>query len=263
MQRHSIILGLVLILSMLCITGCNIFSWAGGDSVNSLVAEGNQLMRDGDCAGALDKFAQAIAQDRLFADARYFHAKASLCVAGINILQLGSMMTDSSHTSEDDLPFSDSVWMSLVNDLYYATRAVVIDLNPIFYDSTHGTIDKEAIDVEYAVGLGIYALLMFQDTNLDDVIDSNDVDIHIQYFDPPGVYRITNIDEFEAGTINNTTRVAYFDAISALLNEAIYEIIDPIIDTHDSGDGLDISELKTLLEDILELSEYYSAYYPT
>ncbi|MEA1980788.1 MAG: hypothetical protein U9N54_07430 [candidate division Zixibacteria bacterium] len=266
MKRPLIILGFVMVLSMLLLSGCNIFGWTSGDSTDSLIDEGNQEMRDGNCAAAVEKFAAAIAKDTLHADARYFHAKATLCAAEFNVLQLGTMMSDSSYNDEESLPFTAGEWKTnykkLANDLYGAINVVYDDLNPVYYGFTHGTLNSNDIDLEYVVAIGIKALLMFQDTNLDGVIDDDDFDFNIVFNSGSNQFIIDNINEY-MNSISPAERDAYFDAyfeaISEVLTEAINIITTIIEDRVGDDGGLDMSEIKSLLNDIKNLSNDHGA----
>ncbi len=262
MKRPLIILGFVLVLSMLLLSGCNIFEWTSGESTDSLIDEGNREMRDGNCAAAVEKFAAAIAKDSLHADARYFHAKATLCAAGFNVLQLGTMMSDSEYFDDEALPFTADEWRAnskqLVNDLYSAINTVYDDLSPVFYGFTHGTLDSNDIDVEYVVTIGIRALLMFQDTNLDGVIDDDDFDFNILFNSGSDQFVINNINNYIAIT-TAAERTAYFNAIGEVLTEAIDIIVAIIAGSLDDDGGLDISEIESLLNDIFDLSNDYGA----
>ncbi len=262
MKRPIIILGFVLVLSMLLLSGCNIFEWTSGESTDSLIDEGNREMRDGNCAAAVEKFAAAIAEDSLHADARYFHAKATLCAAGFNVLRLGTMMSDSTYNDEESLPFTATEWKEnskqLANDLYSAINTVYDDLSPVFHGFTHGTLDSNDIDVEYVVTIGIRALLMFQDTNLDGVIDGDDFDFNILFNSGSDQFVINNINNYIA-TTTPAERSAYFNAIGDVLTEAI-DIIIAIIENRVGDDGaLDLDEIKSLLDDINDLSNDYGA----
>ena len=256
MKKPLIILGFVLVLSMLLLSGCNIFEWTSGESTDSLIDEGNQEMRDGNCAAAVEKFAAAIAEDSLHADARYFHAKATLCAAGFNVLQLGTMMSDSVFDNSDALPFTTEDWNLLVNDLYGAIVVVYDDLKPVYYGFTHGTLDSNDIDLEYVVAIGIRALLMFQDTNRDGVIDDDDFDFNILFNSGSDQFVINNINEYMNST-SPAEHDAYFDAIDEILTEAIDIIIEIIEDRVGDDGALDLDEIKSLLDNIKNLSNEY------
>ncbi len=261
MKKQVIIFITLLLVLPFVFNGCNIFGWTGGESTDSLIDDGNKEMRDGNYEAALEKFAQAVAEDSLHSDALYFHAKATMYAANFNVLRLATMMSDADYFSDQDLPFMGPEWKAdnsfEANNLYTSICIVYNDLNPIFYGKTHGTLDSNDIDLEYAIALAINGLLLFQDTNADGVINGADFNLDIIFDSINDDFEIDNFTEF-VNNYSDKERQEFFEAIGSLITESgdiIISIIESKIDSTEGG--FDTEEIEDLLDEIDEIIATY------
>ncbi|RKX19083.1 MAG: hypothetical protein DRP35_08295 [Candidatus Zixiibacteriota bacterium] len=97
---------------------------------------------------------------------------------------------------------------------------------------------------------------MFQDTNRDGVIDDDDFDFNILFNSGSDQFVINNINEYMNST-SPAEHDAYFDAIDEILTEAIDIIIEIIEDRVGDDGALDLDEIKSLLDNIKNLSNEY------
>ncbi len=250
MKRKLAVFVMFAVASQLVLSGCTSCGWTSGESVESLIDDGNREMRDGEYAAALVKFSEAMAKDSLNSDARFLHAKASLFAAGFNVLQLATIMTDSSPES-GRLPFTGAKWTAndseQANSLYGVSRTVYSDLRPIFYNETHGAIDSAGIDFDFAIAAGLKGILLFQDTNIDGKINSMDISLEIVTDAFNGDFTIINLADLN-NALEQAEISAFVQSIDTLLVEASVIILDIVRKGSDSI--LEIEEIEELIDDV-------------
>ena len=259
MKSKVIFLCVVVPVLLFGLAGCNLFGWTSSDNTESLIDEGNRLMREGDYDAAVEKFAQAMEEDPTFSDARYYHAKASLRAAGFNALTLAATMTESEFEEDADFPFMGGTWTEptpeKANHLYGATITIYEDLRPIFHNETHGSLDSVDIDLDYAITCGLRGVLLFQDTNMDGVIDEDDFDLGIFFDEVDDEFEIDNWEDFEA-EIGEQSVDEYLDEILEFVEEST-GVLDNIINSMSEGEGLSPTDVDAFMDEIEELLEQY------
>ena len=275
-MKRKLIWGIApLLLVSLIISGCNIFSWTSGESTESLIDEGIQCMHDLDYSGAVDKFAEAMENNPLDSDARYYHAKATMRASGFNPLQMTIDVSDNDLSDGEGLVFTgDDITKIKANKLFQAVKTVYVDLKPI-YDgtTTSGDIDANDIDLDMGVATFVKAILFFRDTNCDGIIDEHDFDLFFMFDNTLDGFSITNLDAFAAsgsgsGKLGSGTSAApqpidpdlivafnnMIDNIIPIINEsleiilAVIEDLDPDLDI----DPEDIEEVINMIDDIAQ-----------
>jgi len=259
MKSKVIVLCVVLPVLLFALAGCNLFGWTSSDNTESLIDEGNRLMREGDYDAAVEKFAQAMEEDPDLSDARYYHAKASIRAAGFNVLTLAATMSESEFEENADLPFMGGTWAEnnrdKANRLYGATITIYDDLLPIFHNETHGSLDSVDIDLDYAITCGLRGVLLFQDTNMDGVIDENDFDLDIFFDDSSDDFEIENWEDFE-NTIGEENVDEYLDLIFELVEESA-EVLADIINSMSEDGGVSPEDIDAFMDEIEQLLEQY------
>lgn len=246
------------------IGGCNIFDWTAGDDAGSLIDAGNRHMRDAEYSAAKEKFAQAMDEDPNDSEARYYHAKATLREAGFNALTLANDMSDD-FDQNSNLPFSGGDWTKTKADsLFQAVRVIYNDLKPIYNEETTGIFSKDDIDLDFAVILGIRGILMFQDTNIDSVINDNDFNLRILYNDKGG-FQIHNLFDFlnpgaakATGTADETdSLIVIFNNMLDNIETIIEESREIIVDLLTEDFGVDPADIDEVLQEIIDIAAMY------
>lgn len=265
-MKNKKILTLVLLpLFLLILGGCNIFEWASGDSAGSLIDAGNRHMRDAEYAAAREKFARAMEEDPDDSEARYYHAKATLREAGFNALTLANDISDD-FDENSTLPFTGGDWTKeKAGKLYQAVRVIYTDLKPIYDEETTGIFNKDDIDLDFAVILGIRGILMFQDTNIDSVINSDDFDLRILFDKNKGGFQIDNLFDFlNPGAAKATGTADEADSLIAQFNNMLdnVEVIieesrDIIVDLLTEDFGVDPADIDRVLQEIIDIAAMY------
>jgi hypothetical protein len=175
-------LGLVLV--VIAVGGCNIFgSAAKTESSGDYVAEGLDHLWNSEYSEAEASFTKAIEQDPADQQARWGRAKARLRGTGytaINLLTEVSTLNMTPGTGQrTELPFMGAQWTTPeLNKLYIAFQGVVEDLTWIYEGRTHGgELEPSDVALDYAGAVTLNGILTLKDTNLDHVIDANDIDV--------------------------------------------------------------------------------------
>lgn len=258
MKSKAIVLCVLLPVVLFGLAGCNLFGWTSDNTV-SLIDEGNQLMRDGDYDAAVEKFAQAMEEDSTFSDARYYHAKASLRAAGFNAWTLAVTVTESDFKDDTELPLMGGTWAEndreKANALYGATITIYDDLLPIFHNRTHGSIDSTDIDLDYAITCGLRGLLLFQDTNMDGVIDENDFDLDIFFDELQDDFEIDNWEDFETA-IGEDNVDAFLDMIEQFVRESL-DVLVAIINSLSEDSEISAEDVEDFMAEIEAIIDAY------
>jgi hypothetical protein len=273
MKPKLMFLIVLLLLPAFIISGCNIFGWTSGESTDSLIDEGKELMREADYSAAAAKFAEAMAEDPNSSDARYYHAKATIHASGFNALNLAEIISDGDFADSALFPFTGPDWPAdRANSLFQAMRTVSADLTPIYNNQTTGGFNLTDIDLDLGLADGFLGILSFQDTDANNVINVSDFPLTIIY-DSAGVtgFSITNLLEYYAyyqtskqfaGKIAAPTPIDsglivtfnYFvDNIAVIINNAIGIIT--ILLTQELG--VDPAEVMDVLDEVIQVAHYY------
>ena len=273
MNRRLIALMVLMLVSCLALSGCNLFGWTSGDSSDSLIDEGIQKMRDGDYQGAVADFSAAMEDDPNSSEARYYHAKATLLASGFNPFNIGVDMSEGNYDSGEDLPFTGLDWPEgRANTLYGAVRTVYDDLKPIFNGETHGEFTKKDIDLDFAVAAGVKGILGFQDVNLDGVINASDFKFTLTYYGDQGYgFGQNDIINYLSGVGGVPKPVGPFafdtcamidtfnlmlDNIAVIIKEsrdAIHEVIAEL----DDDSELDPEDIDEFLQRVIDIGHYW------
>lgn len=273
MKPRFIILTVLLIVLSFVLTGCNLFGWTAGSDSESLIEEGNRLMRDGKFTEAAAKFADAMTKDPDDSEARYYHAKATLRASGFNALSLGTEMTETTFADGASLPFSGNNWtQEKTIRLYKAITIVYNDLNPIYYGSTTGDITRSEVDIDYALAAGIRGILIFQDSNLDGEIAAEDFDISIKY--GGGQFEIGNLFTLITGQTTPKPRPDFSTAVTVIDSafacsqitefnamidniEQVLEEASDVIAAITAELGVDPDEVQAVLDVVIAVAHKY------
>jgi hypothetical protein len=263
----------LLSVSCLALTGCNLFGWTSGDSSDSLIDNGIQKMRDGNYQGAVADFSAAMEDDPNSSEARYYHAKATLLASGFNPFNIGVEISEGSYDAGEDLPFTGINWPEgKANSLYGAVRTVYDDLKPIYYEETHGEFTKKEIDLDFAVATGVKGIFGFQDMNLDGVINASDFKFHLTYYGDQGYgFGQNDIVNYLSGAGGVPKPIGPFDLdtcalidtfnlmldnIATIINESRV-VIHEIIAELDEDSELDPADIDEFLQRVIDIGHYW------
>lgn len=271
-QSRVIFLGAILAIAVL-ISGCNIFGWtAGDDNRDGYMAKGREYLRDSEYQKAADEFAKAIEEDPAYADARYYHAKAVVLAANINV---GTIIDELESGGDSDLLplYSRNPELTMEQDielkdrLYRANRTAYIDLTEIFEGRATGNFGKRDVAADLLIALGAYSLSGMRDTDQNGSITTEDIYLEIKEAQD-GSYYILGLDEFfdyNPDSITSTT--AGFDTIGAHYFNVVLEWGEMILTNNrqlcidivrEFDPTMEINEIEELLEEVLGLiNKYY------
>jgi len=221
------VLGLVLLAVLLA--GCNIFRWTT-PSDEDLYYDGIKLFNEEKFSEAKIKFAEAIAQDSLRSDYRYYHAKATIFEADINFLSIGrDVIKPEKLGAKYFLPlYTQSSGMTLVEDAAYKNKIYQIisvchaDIDPIFKNRTHGELTRQDILFDYSLFALAMGILQLRDTNNDGRIDANDFYFSIYSINGDDVtYHIYFPPNYDMNDLVNTVKdaITFFGNGSVALTE--------------------------------------------
>ena len=263
----------LLLLPALIVSGCNNFGWTSGKSADSLIEEGQAMMRDADYSGAAAKFAEAMAEDPNNSDARYYHAKATVHASGYNALNLADIISDSEFADGDPMPFID--WTAGdANKLFQVMQTVSNDLTPIYNGQTTGGFGPKDVDIDLGLASGFLGILGFQDTDNDGAITADDVRLNIEYVhgDTTG-FSIANLLEYY-GYYNSVipkltptelavvqpipdTLIVLFNIFVDNIEEIINNAIDIIMDIAVGNYGVNPMLVNDVLDEIIQVAHMY------
>lgn len=264
----------MLIALVVLVGGCNIFEWSDSEDAETLIAEGQQHMRDAEYDEAAAKFAEAMAEEPNNSDARYYHAKAVIHGSGENALTIAAEIEDDNRSDGDDLPFTGQEWPhQRANRLYQAVNMAYEDLLPVYNGEATGTIGRDDIDGDLGVVAGVKGCLMFRDTDTNGVINASDYDLDVEWDNTRGGFAVTNLRGFIASTSAGVSPrsqpgLAAADPIPpgivGLVNFIIENIVtivelarDIIMDIATEGFGLDPQEVEDFLDEVILMAPLY------
>ena len=186
-----------ILLVLFAFAGCNILSWTHTKE-ESHIDRGLELMRQGRYTEAETEFAQAMEENPNSAEARYYHAKATLSGAQFDTIDLVKEISQAEIDRTADgaqLPLC-SKETDVLNEMYQVNAIIVDDLRPIYDGVTYGTITAGDIDIDMAVASVIVALLGLRDTNRDSAITDEDLILDISYSAIVEEYSIVGLHQF-------------------------------------------------------------------
>ena len=256
------------LLLLLTLTGCNIFSWTHSHD-ESHVDRGLDFMRQSRYAEAEVEFTRAMEENPNNADARYYHAKALLNNASFDILDLMREISQAETDREQQgaaIPLFDKE-VTVADEIYRVHLTIVDDLQPISNGQTQGSISSEDIDVDLAVAYLISAILSLRDTNRDSTIDDNDILLDIIFSSDLGTYSIGGIEQFlgevtRPRSVGGMTPFINPDEINPFIDSVVYlieESEDVIVTVvQRMTEGLSVENIQVLLDDIrTTIVKYY------
>lgn len=259
MKTQFITLCTVLII-FLAFAGCNIYDFTAGDDDNkSLIEEGKDLLREGDYDGAFDKFDEALDNDPNNSEIRYLHAKAAMRRTGVNTISIATELS-TFQTESGKLPFMDTApdkWPNeRANALYEGILIAKEDLNQITDSVATGSIKPKDIRMDLVVALSVNGILLFRDTNGDEHINENDIQLDV--FFNGGEFNIrdlgTLIDSMDADGINNL-----IENVGDLLDnggEQIENFLEELTEEDDSS-GINEGALGNVIDKIKDGADEY------
>jgi len=270
-KRNLSILTLVLtlaIIPLLLLSGCNIFGWTS-DEYSGLghLAKGQQLLRDGKYQEAEAELALAIEEDPYNSEGRYYHSKALVLAAGIDVAWLVDQLdqTEEERASEGLPIFSvagtdTAADIANKNTIYRANLGVREDLTWIIDGRATGKFKPDDIVVDLAVATTLCAILGLRDTDQDGDVDDEDIILEIIPYEE--IYEILRLYEFLTGGLykpgdgpQNPERInVLIDFVLDLIEEArplVHHIIDRI------KPGLNFEEIENLIDDIEAAVQMY------
>jgi hypothetical protein len=257
-------------MSAILVAGCNIFSWSSRDDAESLIDEGNRLMRDAEYEAAADVFARAMAKNPNDSEARYYHAKAILHASGFNSLYLGTIMTNVGFDNTYPFPFTGPEWpITDAENLYQTMKIVRSDLEPVLTGQATGVFDSADVDLDFALANAIDGTLLLRDVNLDGTIDNSDFQLAFAYSSGVGM-TIVNLHDYLATAksgpkgVSEGTAATDVDSLIVTFNNLL-DSADVIINR--SRDiieqvladevGLDPDEINEVLTTVINFAHYY------
>ncbi len=272
LTRRPFLLFTVLILTMFILNGCNIFGWsAKDDNFDGYMDNGREYMHEGDYSAALEQFEKALEINPNSSDAHYYHAKATVAVAGIDI---GVILDELEAASEqDNLPLysrdttkTEAEDIAYKNKIYQANTVVVNDLQAIYQGQSTGRFSADDVDVDLAVATAIVGIVGLRDTDRDGDIDENDIYMDI-VTQSDGTFLFRDVSQFfdySPGAGENpagydSTGAEYFNGLlqwtaNTLINSR--ELINNILQRIDPE--LNLDEVNELIDNIVEtINKYY------
>lgn len=272
MKRNLSILTLVLTLAivpLLLLCGCNIFGWTSEEySGLGHLAKGQELLRDGKYQEAESELALAMEEDPYNSEARYYHSKALVLAAGIDVAWLVDQLdqTEGERGNQPGLPIfsvegTDTVAdIARKNTIYQANLGVREDLNWIMDGRATGKFKPDDVVVDLAVATTLCAILGLRDTDQNAKIDGDDIILDIIPYEE--IYEILRLYEFLTGGLYkpgdgppHPERInALIDFVVDLIEEArplVHHIIDMI------EPELNFEEIENLIDDIEATVQMY------
>ncbi|MAF26404.1 MAG: hypothetical protein CME07_00880 [Gemmatimonadetes bacterium] len=244
--------GFLLVFGTLILGGCtNVLEWTvDPEDFDSHMASGRQALRDADYPMAEAEFAAAMDQQPEHSDARYYHAKAAVLNAGVDIFELVTTLTDSTSASGDGAVSVFESSTDFADAVYRVNRVVLDDLGPIHDGmTTDGTMGAGDVGVDLAVAFTLRGILRLRDTNADGFIDAFDIPIEdFALAGDDGDFSLDGLENLPPEDLNSM-----IDDVDALLEDG-GDLLTDILD----GTGVDVEDLDGLIDDLGgDLSAYY------
>lgn len=234
-------------LLLLFFSGCNIFEWTSNPtSATDYLNSGRLKLADGDYAGALSDFRNAVNENPNSSDARFAYAKARLLVSGINSLDVLSSLSQFNLSGNDITVafFDQSLWPNdRATDLYTALYDIQQMLQPIFNNQTVGNISSRDVALDYGISQTVFGLLQLRDSNRDMVINTSDVNISL----------IWRNGRFNLEGVRNLYNQQGANVINAILGDAsnfTTNLISIITTVLPASSGFDTDNLSRTVDSI-------------
>jgi len=256
------------IVPLLLLCGCNIFGWMTEEDTGlGHLAKGQQLLRDGEYQEAVAELALAIEEDPYNSEARYYHSKALVLAADIDVTWLIDQLDQTeAERGNEGLPIfsvagtDTAADIASKNTIYRANLGVREDLTWIIDGRATGKFKPDDIVVDLAVATTLCAILGLRDTDQDGEIDEEDIILEIIPYGE--IYEILRLYEFLTGGIykpgggppNPEQINVLIDFVLNLIEEArpmVHHIIDRI------KPGLNFEEIENLIDDIEATVQMY------
>ncbi|MFC1485505.1 hypothetical protein ACFL55_00580 [Candidatus Latescibacterota bacterium] len=164
-------------------TGCNIFDFAS-DAEKTNTERAEDYIREGNYQDARDVLADAVS-DSTDSHALYLDAKAALYEAGVDIVEIVNLIEGQNASAGDNLGLLEVI-DGLSDDeqtaWYQANLTVAANLGRIFHEQTTGPFKPSDVALGYTVSNVMSGILGLRDTNRDGVIDDNDFNLDLEFF---------------------------------------------------------------------------------
>lgn len=243
--------GLMALLLAMLVGGCNLFSFtAPSGTATDLVYDGRQALWDGDYSTAIEKFQEALDEDPNNAAARWGIAKAYIRQTGYTSI---TIMAEVSGFEDGTLPFM-STPVDSANALYQGVIHANENLGAIFSgEASNSEYNAGSIALDYTGCLLIQGMLLFRDTNGDQVIDGNDFNLQAQ-LDALGDFQLddntwnTLTDEQQQALLDNVTNVLSNSA--AALDTFLTDLMEGMDDST-MNVGFDTGNMDSVISEIM------------
>ncbi len=227
---------------LLLFSGCNLFEVTNPSNTSTdYLADGQSKYWNQDFEGAVIDFEKAIHLDAENGEAYWWHAKAKIRTTGFTPIALINVITglDSSGAI---LPFTD--WNAdSASVIYEVLFDINDDLERLFYNTVNvGELDKRNVVFDYALSLVLHAVLMMRDTNIDDIIDTTDINLG-SYFEQ-GEF---NIPPEQWQQLQQVERAALLDRVIYILER----FSDVSVYITEDFAGINMSSLRYTVDRIL------------
>jgi len=260
-HRNRLIMSVLVVASLL--VGCNIFDvLAPSESAADFIADGREALQESDYDAAIEAFTQAMEQDPTDARARWGLAKAYLRRSGytsISIMtELSSFQTSTG--TNNMLPFMDDP-VENVNALYTGLIQANIHLKAIHDGEAWSLeLDGAAVALDYTGTLAVQGILLFRDTNVDNQINEDDVNLGA-FFDASG--NLT-FDPDQWASMSASDAQAMLNSAVDVIGESSDVLAGIYADlTGDSvGTGIDMDNLDEVISDLITGLYSYGATNP-
>lgn len=226
----------------LLLSGCNIFKITNPSNTSTdYLAEGQSKYWEQNFEGAIADFEKAIEKDPDNGTAYWWHAKAKIRTTGFTPIALIGAITELD-SSGAILPFMDWSADSL-NIIYDVLFDINDDLEKLFYESVSvGDVDRRNVIFDYALSLLLQGVMMLRDTNIDDTIDSSDINLGAYFQD--GEFNIPT-EEWEQ--LQQVHREALIDRIIYVLER----FTDVALYISEDFAGININRLRYTVDKVL------------
>lgn len=246
-MRRLVAVGLLSVLLIVVFGGCNIFSFtAPSDSSSDNLEDGRDALRDGDYVTAIEKFEAVLEDDPNHAFAHWGLAKAYFRQTGFTSI---TVMSEISAFDSGQMPFMSTPIVE-ANALYQGAINSNLHLREIFVgNATNSELYDSTIALDFTGILAIQTILTFRDTDVNGVIDGNDLNMNVFLSD-------SDLDLTEWDNMDPAAQAQIDGIINSLLADSAGAIaaLDVFIESLDTSitSGFDTDNLGGVLEGILD-----------